>query len=76
MIVDLKLKKQERSIDEIIDCSTKKLGLGRPQDDDDFKKLLDGNVTQSYTYNSNLCYKVKKSFEKCNIKSYIAHNEI
>ena len=73
-IVDLKWKKQEKSIDEIIDRCTKTLGLGRPQVDDDIKKLLDGNDIQS-TYNSNLCYKVKKNFENSNINSYIDHNE-
>ena len=33
------------------------------------------NVIQSYTYNSNLCYKVKKNFENSNTDSYIAHKE-
>ena len=63
-IADLEPKKQGRSIDKIIDCCTK-LDLDRSHVDDAIKKLLDGNVIQSYAYNSNLCYKVKK----------IAHNE-
>ena len=33
------------------------------------------NVIQSYTYNSNLCYKVKKNFENSNTDSYIAHKK-
>ena len=68
-------KKQGRSTDKIIDCFTKKLGLDRSQVDNAIKKLLDGNFTQSYTYNSNLCYKVMKNFENSNTDSYIAHNE-
>ena len=63
------------SIHKIIDCCTNKLGLGRSQVDDDIKNLLEGNVIQSYTYNSNLCYKVKKIFENSNTDSYIARNE-
>ena len=35
LIVDLERKKQGRSIDKIIDCCTKKLGLDRSQVDDD-----------------------------------------
>ena len=68
-------KKQGRPIDKIIDCCTKKLGLNRSQVDDAIKKLLDDNVFQSYTYNSNLCYKVTKNFQNSNTDSYIAHNE-
>ena len=60
--------------DKIIDCCTK-LNLDRSKNDDAIKNLLDGNVIQSYTYNSNLCYKVKKNFEGTNTDSYIAHNE-
>ena len=52
-------EKQRRSIDTIIDCCTK-LGLDGLQIDNTIKKLLDGNVIQSYTYNSNHCYKMKK----------------
>ena len=55
-MADLERTKQRRSIDKIIDCCTK-LGLDRSQVDDAIKKLLDGNVIQSYTCNSNLCYK-------------------
>ena len=55
-IADLERKKQGRSIGKIIDCCTK-LGLDRSQVDDAIKKLLDGNVIQNYTYNSNLCNK-------------------
>ena len=60
--------------DKIIDCCTK-LNLDRSKNDDAIKNLLDGNVIQSYTYNNNLCYKVKKNFEGTNTDSYIAHNE-
>ena len=52
-------EKQRRSIDEIIDCCTK-LGLDGLQIDSTIKRLLDGNVIQSYTYNSNHCYEMKK----------------
>ena len=58
--------------DKIIGCCSK-LNLGRSQNA--IKNLLDGNVIQSYIYNSNLCYKVKKNFEGTNTDSYIAHNE-
>ena len=54
-------RKKRRSIDNIIDCFTKKLSLDRSRVDDAITKLLDGTVIQSYTYNSNLCYKVKKT---------------
>ena len=73
-IADMERKKQGRSIDKIIDRFTK-LDLDRSQIHDAIKKLLDGNVIQSYTYNSNLCYKVKKSFEDTNIDNYIAHSK-
>ena len=49
--------------------------LDRSQVKDGFKKLLDGDVFQSYKYNNNLCYRVKKNFEGSNIVSYFAHNE-
>ena len=69
-IADLERKKQGRSIDKIIDFCTK-LGLDRSQVDDSIKKLLDGNVIQSYANNSNLWYKVKENFEDSNTDGYI-----
>ena len=68
-IVDLERKKQGWSIDKITDCCTK-VGLDRLQIDDAIKKLLDGNIIQSYTYNSNLCYKVKRNFEDSSTDNY------
>ena len=42
------------SIDKIIDCGTRKLGQDRSQLEDAVKTVLDGNIIESYTYNSNL----------------------
>ena len=73
LIVDLEQKTQGRSIDEIVYCWTKK--VGSRQADDAIKKLFYNNVIQSYTYNSNLCFKVKKNFENSNTDSYISYSE-
>ena len=53
----------------------KKLGVDRSQVGDAIKKILNGNLIQSYTYNRNFCYKMKKNFENSNTDSYITHNE-
>ena len=58
----------------MIDCCSKKLGLDRSQVYDAIKTLLDGNVIQSFTYNSILCHKVKKDSENSNTDSIIAHS--
>ena len=42
--------KQGRSLDKIIDCCAKKLGLDRSQFYDAIKKLLDDNVIQIYRF--------------------------